>query len=409
MEISFLLGSGFSIPEGLPSVTELNQRLKKINEEEIIIASSQIAFFLNGQVDNNRWDNADSRLFLQDFLAFYNEKVLTPEECFHYETFYDFYSGYLNDKKNKDVIEEFYHEFNKTRLSGTDGHRDCYNRVNDFNRTFNQLVASLLHQNKYIADISCINYPPYDAFIGLLKSLLNSGDTVSIHTLNHDLFFDYLGQHHVDLWQHFSDGFTLEGSPFYGRVEYNMGDPGEDIPKNYMVKLARYTGKFDKRLRFYKLHGSINSTIAYIDPPAPNTTRIKSGYGVQEYFVERPNAANGEPEFAMLHNQVDPDFLSGTTNKIRFYSKDPYYKELFDHFVQNLRNASLLIVTGYGFHDSGINDYIEKEYLSKGGRIVIIDPSPILAPSLNQYNVTQIASGITDVSYGQLLNCLDSE
>lgn len=34
---SFLLGSGFSIPDGYPSTSQLNEKLKKINADEIKI------------------------------------------------------------------------------------------------------------------------------------------------------------------------------------------------------------------------------------------------------------------------------------------------------------------------------------------------------------------------------------
>ena len=37
--ISLLIGSGFSIPEGLPGVKQLNERLSKIDESEILIHS----------------------------------------------------------------------------------------------------------------------------------------------------------------------------------------------------------------------------------------------------------------------------------------------------------------------------------------------------------------------------------
>ncbi len=81
-----------SIPENIPGVKELNLRLSKINESEILIRTDQRAFFLNGQEDPNRWSRWDERIFLQEFLEFYNAEVIQPEEQFHYETFYDFYS-----------------------------------------------------------------------------------------------------------------------------------------------------------------------------------------------------------------------------------------------------------------------------------------------------------------------------
>jgi len=85
--VSFLLGSGFSVPEGMPSVRDVNKRLCKIGEGEIIIHSSQVAGFLNGQPNPNSGTHRDERLFVQEFLEFYNSQILKQGESFHYETF----------------------------------------------------------------------------------------------------------------------------------------------------------------------------------------------------------------------------------------------------------------------------------------------------------------------------------
>ena len=83
-KVSILVGSGFSIPEGLPGVRLLNKRLSKIDENEILIHTDQRAIFLNGQNDPNRWCRSDERFFLQEFLEFYNTEVLQAKEYFHY-------------------------------------------------------------------------------------------------------------------------------------------------------------------------------------------------------------------------------------------------------------------------------------------------------------------------------------
>ncbi len=197
--ISILVGSGFSIPEEIPGVRQLNQRLSKIDESEILIHTDQRVIFLNGQNDPNRCLGRDERIFLQEFLEFYSSEVLKAGEEFHYETFYDYYFGYLASHENNEAIEGFYKRFNDKHFKGSDNQRDCYNRISDFNRSFNQLLASQLHKTKYFEDISTLNYPPYDYFIGFLRELLKTCD-IKFHTLNHDLFFDWLGQHHSDLW-----------------------------------------------------------------------------------------------------------------------------------------------------------------------------------------------------------------
>lgn len=401
--ISILLGSGFSIPEGLPSLKQLNERLSKINEEEILIHTDLTAMFLNGQKDLNRWCRWDERLFVQEFLKYYNSKILKQGEDFNYEVFYDFYALYLFDRQNHDEIETFYNEFAK-HLNGKDN-RDCYNRVSDFNRSFNQLLAQLLHKPKYLENVTYGNYPPYDAFWGYIRELLKTYD-VKVHTLNHDLFFDCIGQNHTDLFQYFSDGYQLEGSPFYGILThiFNRGTPDE-IHKTFHVKLEHFVDKFDTPLCYYKLHGSIFNTIVYplVMGVAQNPVRIKNNYGISQFVMEDINEETGLPIFAGIHNDVSPDFLSGTTNKMRYYTKDAYYEKLLTHFQINLSNSEQLVVIGYGFQDSGINEFFEKEFLSKKRKMIVIDPNKPKTNLIDKYQANYIPKGVTDVTYAEYL------
>lgn len=404
--VSFLFGSGFSIPEGLPGVRQLNQRMGKIDESEILIHTDQHAMFLNGQDDPNRWSRCDERQFLQEFLEFYNNDVLKDDEEFHYETFYDFYSGYLREKENKDLIEGFYKAFNDKHFKGKDGQRDCYNRVSDFNRSFNQLLGSQLHSLKYFEDVSTSNYPPYNSFWSLLRELLKANE-LKIHTLNHDLFFDWIGRHHSDLWQEFSDGFELEGSPFYGTVSYDFPHGDKKVHKTYKVKLERFTDRFDTKLCLYKLHGSVFNTVIYRQNN--ERVRIKSNYGVRDYHEEVFNEERKKFEFQHLWDDVSPDFLSGTTEKTKKYVEDGHYINLFIHFETNLRESSLLIVVGYGFQDPGINDYLIKNFLEDGKKMIVIDPYKPKSNILDNYNCEYVPHGVTEIPYQDYLKMIPKE
>lgn len=397
--VSFLLGSGFSVPEGLPRVTDLNARLAKINEAEILIHSDMQSIFLNGQEDPNRWLRWEERLFVQEFLEFYSLEILKEDEQFHYETFYDFYSGYLYSEQNKEAIEAFYNRFKQRHLKQQSLIKDCLNCIADFNRTFNQLIAELLHKRAYFEDVSLANYPPYEDFVMFLAALIPFTD-LKVHSLNHDLFFDHLGRHHSKLWQHFSDGFKLGGSPYYGTVsfDFNAGT-NRRVHKYYRVKLEQFIDKFDTPLCFFKLHGSIFNNIVYTD--GSKRERLKANYGVSDFYVEANNPATGELDFMKLHSEVEPDFLSGTTNKIRYYSDDPYYANLFKHFENNLLSSEVLVVIGYGFKDSGINDYLENHFLSKGKKMVVIDPYRPNTKLIDKYNAIYIKNDITKVTPGE--------
>ncbi len=403
--VSILVGSGFSVPEGVASVRDLNKRLCKIKEDEILIHSDLTAIFLNGQVDHNRDMKRDERLFVEEFLEFYNDKVLKPQEMFHYETFYDYYSGYLTKEENKEEIDSFCNSFNVKYGDTLLFEKAPYNRVDDFNSTFNQLLASLLHNKKYFEEKILTQYPLYDSFIRFLKEVLKTSD-IKFHTLNHDLFFDWLGSSHVDLQEHYADGFELDNSPYYGsvlkKVEDVTGD-GHVNYKNHKVQLEIFANKYDKPLSLFKLHGSIFNVILHLHD-LNQTLRVKKKYGVGGFCKVTVSPETGEKDYKTLLDDISPDFLSGTTNKIRYYTRDSYYVNLLEHFENNLSSSDLLYVIGYGFQDTGINEYLETNFLSKGKKMIVIDPYKPKTYLIDKYNAIFINKGITEVSSEELLS-----
>ena len=93
-QLSFLFGAGFSAPDNYPTRKGLNERLRKISHEEIMIHTDGTSFFLNGQKDPNaKWTNTHEKLFIQEFLEFYSAVVIGDLENFDYEIFFDYYQG----------------------------------------------------------------------------------------------------------------------------------------------------------------------------------------------------------------------------------------------------------------------------------------------------------------------------
>jgi|WetSurMetagenome_2_1015567.scaffolds.fasta_scaffold40869_3 hypothetical protein len=396
--ISFLIGSGFSIPDGLPSVSLLNRRLSRVKEDELAILPSQTAVFLNEVKDPSQWHKQDERVFFQEFLNFYNQTVLKTDQSFHYETFYDFYSNYLEDRENEMLINEFYQKFKLEFLNDDDGFKDCYNRITDFNRTFNQLLASLLDRSKYHEDVTILDYPPYTVFIEFLSELLVTHD-IKVHTLNHDLLFDFIGRNHIELKQHFSDGYSIYGSPYYGIVSnefhFNIRDR---VLKRYHVKLEHFTDKYDTPLCLFKLHGSLDNKIFYTPKPKFEKIRVKDNYAVSKYLLEVYNEDSSNYEMQTMRNEVVSDYLSGTTSKIRNSKNDSHYINLFNHFKKNLLESELLFVIGYGFKDDGVNEYIENNYLKKNKLMVVVDPNRPNTSLFETYNIKYVPNSLTDLT-----------
>jgi hypothetical protein len=397
--ISILLGSGFSIPEGVKSVTQLNERLNKIDADDIYVHTDKNAFFIEDQETQNKIIGLPERQFVESFLNFYNEEIL-GDDNFHYEDFYDFYNAFLREEKNADQINEFCDRFN-AGLPGDYGKRDPHNRINDFNITFNQLVGSLLENPTYYKDVGLGNYPPYDNFIGFLRKMTQDNQ-VKVHSLNHDLFFDHIASKVSGLWEHYSDGFELQGSRIYGSLRREFKNKGVRIPKDYRVKLKRFTGDFSGKIALYKLHGSIDNYIAY---NLDSDIRIKRDYGVSEFFIE--HLPNGKEKYKMsrIHDSIYPDFLSGSTEKIYRYD-NAYYKILFDHFKENLNNSDSLLVIGYGFQDEGINKILKHHYLSENKNMIVIDISEPDTDLIEDENCNLIAKSITEVTSEEIENLM---
>ncbi len=253
--ISFLLGSGFSKADGLPLVGEINNKLKNIDENEIFINSDRSAGFKEDKTPINHPNSKkNERKFVQEFLKFYCKDVISGESNFHYEDFFDFYNEFFKSY-NDDAhpINLFCNDYRAKYMMGSEFDRDNINLIGDFHNTFNQLLAQCVQRDKYLEDVSHLNYPPYDYFIEFLQKL-TPDNFIKVHTLNHDLLFERIGSV-PPLWEEFSDGFSENNSPYYSEAEVIQNN----IRKAYRVRLKSFQNKYDKRI--WSSRGCKNSGI----------------------------------------------------------------------------------------------------------------------------------------------------
>lgn len=400
--ISFLIGSGFSVADGMPLVSHINKRLRKITESEILIHTDRTAMFLNGQENENDWVNREQRYFVQEFLAFYCSEIIDSEEEFNYEEFFDYYSKFLREgyEDENNEINVFCDSFRAKHKSDFQNIMDNYNLVSHFHDTFNQLIAQLLQKAKYYENVTPLNYPPYDSFLNFLKEVVKENE-IKVHTLNHDLLFERL-MSVPPLWEEFTDGFNENGSPYYSQASTTQ----LGIQKTYRVRLRFFNNRYKGKICLYKLHGSVDTYQFDISNQLFDLTRVKSDYGVNPRFVkEIVDAKSKELTYARGLQHIYPDFLSGTTEKIRSY-KNEYYGIIFNHFKSNLKKSKLLIVIGYGFNDSGVNEYLKKQYLRYGRKMVVISPSKPTS-NLMDFNVGVIEKKMQDVTYDEFTSILN--
>lgn len=403
-ELSIILGSGFSVPEGLPKVSDINNKLCNLKKDDFYLTSAQTAGFYNSDYrDPNDWSSHADRLFAQEFTTYYREIVLGGDATsFNYEVFYDYITDFIRYQKDKERIGSFCNKFREP-FKDSSFLDDDHNLVWRFSKIFNQLVADLLIVPRFYEDVSYLNYPNYDPFFSFLRKNLES-KTVNVHTLNHDLFFDHMASKHSSLWQSFTDGFSEYGSPYYGEVSVDHKGIDGSIHKTYKVRLKYYTGDYDNKLRLFKLHGSIDNCILH-NTTTQETVRVKRDYGVRDFLMEKFDKEAKKYVYEMPFAENEPDYLTGTTEKIRQYNQ-PFYENLFSHFKNNLLHSNLLVVIGYGFQDKGINEFIENNFLIYNKRMVVVDiakPNSIL---LEKYNDQVIFSlkGATGVPYDEYMS-----
>lgn len=303
--------------------------------------------------------------FTLDFIKFYSTEIIKNAEFYDYEEFIDFYLEiYLGKTQNED-FDKFCKEFRR-RYS-----YDIENKMllREHDDLFNRIIAEILVDNEgvqFYEPVSRLTFPGYTGFHNCLKNW-GVENVVHIHTLNHDLFIEEF--RNSEYLKGFSDGFKEEGSPFYCKFQnLRFADLN--------VRLRYFADKYDTKYRLYKLHGSIDQLSFQIKDSDVDFPFIKIKPGISRAFLSKEvQDEKGEPTYKNVGNYFPSDFLRGTTSKILRYNEGPYYKKVFDHFKENLRNSDLLVIIGYGCKDEGINKLIEENY-SHGRSIFIIDPFP---------------------------------
>lgn len=355
MNISFLLGAGFSVPDKYPSRSELNKRLRQISHDEIMIHSDGTAMFLNGKKDpNGHWQNVIEKLFVEKFIKYYTDNIIPSIESFDYEYFFDFYQGFRNGKYKCYKFDAFADNFRAETNSNTDNS----NLLTRFHNTFNQLLASQLirwPENKYLLK----PYSKYPEFLTYIESLKDKFENFYFHTLNHDLLFEELSHSDAFLGG-ISDGFEEIGSPFYSKDN-----------NNNTVRLRRFTNNFNRKYKLYKLHGSIDHYIYNFQNKEYDSVKVPFGVSTIDLTKEY-TTKDGKIESDKCFWNYYPDFLSGTKTKIDSYEEQHYYKPIFNHFQSNLKNSKYLICIGYGLADLKINQFIIDNFLSDKSKVMLV-------------------------------------
>jgi hypothetical protein len=363
--VSVLLGAGFSAPMGYPVGNTLNKLLLECDDSKYgFHTSGSLVVSTDGtKPDFGYKTNYDFQFDFCRDLILYFKKV---KGYFDYEEFYD----YFNYEAKEDLTVE---ALLKSKNYGTEV--NVHQMLYGIKNIYTQLVSHFLvdgEGNSWYDNAAHMCGPIWPGYTGILNCLQNWGkeNIVNVHTLNHDLFFERLN---ISDWLQgeLCDGFEELGSPYFGDLSVKG--------RHYKCRLQHYTGKYDKKFRLYKLHGSKDYGACY----APNNVvlvpekyvKTRWGVGFSELYKEIKNK-NGMFTYDRCWINYHADFLTGTTSKIERYSEPLLFKELFQRFRDNLKAAEKLIIIGYGGRDSEINKTLLKNFDYRKKPSFIIDPYP---------------------------------
>lgn len=401
--VSFLIGSGFSVPAKLPSVECINNRVSNLTADDLSIHTSQIVRIIKRGSDPNPSMENGGENFFEKFIRFYIEEILGPEKAFHYEEFYDYYSYQRSNLENNDDIDSrlmgFYKSYANSTFTKTEFEHELLNKLDDFNHYFHQVIAILLKLESNESKKNCY-LKRYDEFIRFL-SYLKENHEIKIHTLNHDLLMEELVSKNKVLASHFSDGFDKERSPIFGRVPSGKFYGHHHHKNENYCKLPYFKNEYNKRINLYKLHGSIDFYKVALREPEGRWFYFRIDNPILK-SIKLADPKNKNELINPVGNADVPEFLSRYTYKIRRYEDMVYYSHVFDQFKENLKNSDILIVIGYGFKDAGINEYLEKYFTGSRKKLIVIDP---YQPDydFSQYNLHLISKSIDEVECKELI------
>lgn len=366
--ISILLGAGFSAPIGYPVGNQLNELLLNCDGSKIGFHSSgSLVVSADGSKPNFGYKTSEEFEFdfCRDLIQYFNK----VRGYFDYEEFYDFF----NYEAGKDPgVETFF----KAGNYGTE--RNVGQMLFAIKKIYAQLVSYFLRDKdgkSWYDDEGHRSGPTWAGYTEILACLKkwSEDEVVNVHTLNHDLFFERLN---ISDWLQgeLCDGFEELGSPYFGDLSVTG--------RTYKCRLQYYTGKYDKRFRLYKLHGSKDYGVYYGSKGAVLTPEkyVKTRWGIGFSELDKEVLGDsGDLKYERCWINYHADFLTGTTSKIERYTEPLLFKVLFKHFRDNLKEAEKLIIIGYGAKDSEVNKMMLENFDYKNKPSFVIDPYPGVA------------------------------
>ena len=351
-KIMFLFGSGLSYATGTPNVNDitisiLNDSWEKTNKN--IYIPSTINKVLNIQNFLKFIDKEIKK-------SFSNTKSKSPSPTVTYEDLYsilqqiDESSGGIDNCAASAFLYNIYRKSEYILHTQNNEQPDSYDFINilyeskDF---ISWAVASLLRK------IETDKIKGFNLFDEILSS--SEINYVDIFSLNHDLLIE----------KYLEDELAMNFKPLVD---------GIDI---FDDKYIDETKKF----RLYKLHGSIN-WFTVSNPKLKIYNTVKFGDNM-EFFGSQLDGTGYN------WNELAPQILSGSLVKGHIYSVGIYFY-MFNKFHNSLDKKNILIASGYGWNDAGINRRVLHwlQYYPNSKLILLHNTNESLIPSFIKIHIT---------------------
>ncbi len=351
--LSILIGSGVSYYSGLPNLNEIT------------------SLVLNGtgvvrETDNHYYINRQSPTLAND----HNQQYITNNVKLAkalVSTIDEFYSHMNHEHEcnyediyfvNRQICDSYLFEYENPAIISLI--KDIRQKLNILDEELREIS---IETAKYIECVvwRMINkeISIYDQF-DIINHLFESYNFISIMSLNHDLALEkYLTNNNID----YDDGFEVRNRTLPEWSSFKNNDP---------------------KLKLLKLHGSINwFSVQLKDSNRRNTIMKVSNNIYPERLYE-------------VHNSIDigigrPELLIGTFNKMWGYLHGIFEEQYFT-FITSLSSTNILIISGYGFGDKGINTKLHNWLNSTHSlKMIIIHP--------NKRNLITNARGIFPLGF----------
>jgi SIR2-like domain len=389
INISMILGAGFSQKAGLPLAKEIDGYFLRNNEETLLAFSSgewKWIDFANDAYRNNGRLNFDWLPFgfiLNCLVAKYQEST---GSFISYEDFYQFCLDHKVDYDFYDNIYKTAHEnFDKiNRVEKTSSFYPDYTYAfehpdsSEILNLLNHLIDDLLYWRKDGSEI----ISAYEPFLNFIRPLSN----FTIITLNHDFLIEALVKEHMG--KEFSDGFSISGTTLFS----TGGKP---------IKI--FNGDFEQPFNLIKLHGSLD-LYKFIVADNQGANLFPTGEIIyfktidyhEKHMTVRKDLTTGE----ILQNfniNFSPQFVTGT-RKEELIATDYMYKSLYEQSDKKLSETKILLIIGYSFGDPHVNKMIEKS-VTTGNLEQIININPVMTFPYNSVGIDlKNLSSIYDMS-----------